>query len=229
MKKILFFSFILITYLPVLAQNVSDFEGIIKYDVSFEKSGLPTEALDLFKNAEVKQYISPNKCRMDMNMVMQNITTITDLKEQTSVSIMDVAGKKYLIKMDKEQVKKARESKWDAKITYSTETKIIAGYLCKKGEALIEDKLGTVPEGTVMDFYYTEEIPVNEIDAVYKGVKGFLLEYSMDMGGMRVTFVANSVNKQKVDQNMFDTSNPEYIETTMEALQKELMKQMIGE
>ena len=162
-------------------------------------------------------------------MVMQNITSITDLKEQTSVSIMDVAGKKYLIKFDKEQVKKAKEAQPDVKINYSTETKTIAGYLCKRGEAVMEEAVGEAPVGSVMEFYYTEEIPVNEIAPVYKGFKGFLLEYSMDMGGMRVTFTASSISKEKLDKSVFDTNKEAYIQTTKEELQKVLMKQMVGE
>lgn len=229
MKKLLFVSYLICISFSVLAQKATDFEGIIKYDVSFEKSGLPTNSLDVFKNAEVKQYISPDKHRMDMNMVMQNITNIIDLKEQTRISIMDVAGKKYLIKIDKEQFKKEMDAKPNVKINYSDETKTIAGYLCKKGEIVMEENLGTLPAGSVLEFYYTDEITVNEIDPMYKEVKGCLLEYSMDMAGMRVTFIAKSVSKEKLDKSVFDTSSPEYIETTMEALQKELMKQMIGE
>jgi GLPGLI family protein len=224
MKNFLFSLFILCSSLNILAQKVSGFEGIIKYSVSFEDAGLPPEAIALFKNAEVKLYISPDKQRTDINMVMQNSTSIVDLKEKTLVNIMDIGGKKYLIKIDQDQLKKDKEAEPNLKINYTTETKNIAGYVCQKAEVVMDDALGTI-----MSVYFTEEIPLNEINPVYKGLKGFPLEYTMNMGGITIKFIANSITKEKIDKSVFDVSKEGYIETTTEALQQELMKQMIGE
>lgn len=224
MKNFLFSLFILCSSLPILAQKVSNFEGIIKYSVSFEDAGLPPEAIALFKNAEVKLYISPDKQRTDINMVMQNSTSIVDLKEKTLVNIMDIGGKKYLIKIDQDQLKKDKEAEPNLKINYTTETKTIAGYVCQKAEVVMDDA-----SGTIMSVYFTEEIPLNEINPVYKGLKGFPLEYTMNMGGITIKFIANSITKEKIDKSVFDVSKEGYIETTTEALQQELMKQMIGE
>jgi len=224
MKKSFFFLFILCLSLTVLGQKASNFEGIIKYDVSFEDAGLPPEAVALFKNAEVKLYLSPDKQRTDINMIMQNSTSIVDLKEKTMINIMDIGGKKYLVRTDEAQLKKEKEAEPNLKINYSTETKTIAGYVCQKAEVLMDDG-----SGMVMNVYFTEEIPLNELNPVYKGLKGFPLEYTMNMGGITIKFIANSITKEKIDKSVFDISKEGYIETTPEELQKELMKQMIGE
>lgn len=224
MKNTFFFLFLLCLSLTVFGQKVSDFEGVIKYDVSFENAGLPPEAVALFKNAEVKLFISPDKQRTDINMIMQNSTSIVDLKEKTMINIMDIGGKKYLIRTDEAQLKKEKEAEPNLKINYSTETKTIAGYVCQKAEVVMEDG-----SEMAMNVYFTEEIPLNELNPVYKGLKGFPLEYTMNMGGITIKFIANSITKEKIDKSVFDISKEGYIETTPEALQKELMKQMIGE
>lgn len=224
MRKTLFFVFILCLSLTVLGQKPSDFEGIIKYSVSFEDAGLPPEAVALFKNAEVKLYLSPDKQRTDINMIMQNSTSIVDFKEKTLINIMDIGGKKYLIKTDEAQLKKDKEAEPNLKINYTTETKTIAGYVCKKAEVVMDDA-----SGMIMNVYFTEEIPLNEINPVYKGLKGFPLEYTMNMGGVTIKFIATTITKEKIDKSVFDISKEGYIETTTEALQQELMKQMIGE
>lgn len=224
MKKFLFFLFTFCLFLNALAQKKVNFEGIVKYGISFEDAGLPPEAVALFKNAEVKLYISPDKQRTDINMVMQNSTSIVDLKEKTLVNIMDIGGKKYLIKIDEAQLKKDKEAEPNLKINYTTETKTIAGYVCQKAEVVMDDA-----SGTIMNVYFTDEIPLNEINPVYKGLKGFPLEYTMSMGGVTIKFIATSITKEKIDKSVFDVSKEGYIETTAEALQQELMKQMIGE
>ncbi|MGB3948861.1 MAG: hypothetical protein WBM13_12820 [Bacteroidia bacterium] len=225
MKKFICFVFTCCWTFIVFSQKVSDFEGIVKYDVSFEDAGLPPEAVAMFKNAEVKLYISPEKQRTDINMIMQNSTSIVDLKEKTLINIMDIGGKKYLIKTDEAQFKKDREAEPNLKITYTNETKTIAGYVCQKAEVVLDE----ATPGMVMNVYFTDQIPLNELNPVYKGLKGFPLEYTMNMGGVSIKFIANSITKEKIDKNVFNLPKDGYTETTAEALQQELLKQMLGE
>ena len=225
MKKL--FLLVCMTFLYVIqlsAQKKPDFEGIVKYSLSFEDSGLPPEALAMFKNAEVVVYITPDNQRTDMDMVLQSTTTIVNMKKNTMFTLMNVGEKKYLIKTDEADIKKEREAPSEMTINYLEETKDILGYACKKAEVTLPQ----VP-GMIMNVYFTEEIPVNEISPVYKGLKGFPLEYTMNMGGLQITFNAKSIIKEKVPASTFEVPKEGYTEITAEALQAELMKHMGGQ
>ena len=225
MKKVMLAlgPFLLCT-ITVNAQKQSIFEGIVTYSVSFDQSALPPEALAMFKGAETITSIKADKCRVDMNMPMQSSSFIMDNKNKNIVSLMDIMGKKYLIRMNEPAIKKEQDSAPETVIKYKEETKMIAGYNCKKAEVtLIEG------ESEIVEVFFTEEIPSNDINPIYKGLKGFPLEYSINQGGMQMKFTAKNVSKEKVADSKFDIPKEGYIETTAEELQNAMMKQMGGQ
>ena len=222
-KTVLALSLILIGAINSNAQKKSNFEGVVTYSISFEGSGLPPEALAMFKGSETITYIKSDKCRVDMNMPTQSSSFIMDNKNKNIVSLMDIMGKKFLIKMDASDIKKEQETTPETAIKYTDETKTIAGYKCKK--AVVTIKNG---EGKVMDVYYTEEIPTNDIKPVYKGLKGFPLEYSVNQGGMEMKFTAKNVSKVSVADSKFEIPTEGYTVTTIDGLQKAMTQEMGG-
>jgi GLPGLI family protein len=215
---------IFISVFSLSAQKKSQFEGLIKYAVSFEDSNLPPEAAAMFKGAEMNVYIKNLKERIDVDMVLQSTTSIIDNKNKTLITLMDVMGQKYLIKMGEEDIKKEQESAPEPDIKYSEETKEIAGYKCKKAVVTVNNGAGIVSANV----FYTEEIPVSDIKSVYKGLKGFPLEYAVNMGGIQMNFAAKTVSKETIPDEKFEAPKEGYTEITAEALQGELMKQMGG-
>lgn len=224
MKKIIMaISLSIVCILIASAQNKPGFEGVITYSISFEGSGLPPEAIAMFKGSETVTYIKSDKCRVDMIMPMQSSTFIMDNKNKNVVSLMDIMGKKYLIKMNEPDIKKEQDNAPETIIKYTDETKLIAGYKCKKAEITMKNS-----KGKVLNVFYTEEIPTNDIKPVYKGLKGFPMEYSMNQGGMDMKFTAKSISKGNVPDSKFDIPKEGYIVTTTEELQSTMMKQMGG-
>jgi hypothetical protein len=100
------------------SQTKSNFEGIVTYSISFENSGLPPEALAMFKGAETVTYIKSNKYRVDMIMPMQSSSFIMDNKSKNSVTLMDIMGKKFLIKMNESEIKKEQDTAPETVIKY---------------------------------------------------------------------------------------------------------------
>lgn len=223
-KTILAISLSILCLIKVSAQNKTNFEGTVTYSISFEDSGLPPEALAMFKGSETVTYIKSDKFRVDMNMPMQSSTFIMDNKSKNIVSLMDIMGKKYLIKMNESDIKKEQDTAPEILIKYTEETKMIAGYKCKKAE--ITSKEG---KGAAIDVFYSEEIPTNDIKPVYKGLKGFPLEYSINQGGMEMKLTAKKISKEKVSDSKFEIPKEGYIVTTVEELQNAMMKEMGGQ
>ena len=216
-KTALLVSFMLLCFIHLNAQKKSDFQGVITFSLSFENSGLPPEALAMFQNSEAVTYIKGDKARMDMNMSIQSSSFIIDNTNKTMVTLMDIMGQKFLIRMNQEEVKKEQEKSPEISIKYTDETKEIAGYTCKKAEV--------TTNGSKVNVYYTDEIPAIDTKAIYKGLKGFPMEYSVKQGGIEIKFVVTHVAKENVANDKFEIPKEGYTETTIEGLQKSLMQQ----
>ena len=222
MKKIIAVSILgLFCFINIYGQNNKSFEGIVKYAISFEGAGLPPEALTMLNGAESVTYIKGSKRRTEMNMAIQSTTAIADSKTKTLVTMMDVMGQKYLIRMNESDLKSEEAKAGDVTFKYTDETKEIAGYKCKKVEATVRSKSG---KEEVVNIYYTDEIPATEIKAAYKGLKGFPMEFQMNQGGMKMTFTTKSVSKEPIDDSKFEIPKDGYKETTMEDFQKSMQK-----
>lgn len=226
MKKIIIAAFFAaLSTISLNAQKNTPFEGIIKYSISFEGSGLPPEALTMLNGAESTTYIKGDKRRTDMSMAIQSTSSFMDSRTKTIVTLMDIMGQKYLIRMNESDIKKEEDKAPQVTFKYLDETKEIAGYKCKKAEAIIKTKDG---KEEIVNIYYTEEIPASDMKAAYKGLKGFPMEFIMYQSGMKMSFTTKSVSKEQVTDNKFEIPKDGYKETTMEEFQKS-MQQMGGQ
>ncbi|MDF2438006.1 MAG: hypothetical protein K0Q95_2382 [Bacteroidota bacterium] len=222
MKK-LFFTAVLVACSTVysFAQKAVPFEGTVTYGISFEGSGLPPEALTMLNGAESVTYIKGDKRRTDLNMAIQSTTSLMDTKSKQIITLMDIMGQKYMIKMNEADIKKEEAKAPETSIKYIDEKKMIAGYNCKKAEVTVKSKEG---KEDVMNVYYTEEIPTSDLKAAYKGLKGFPMEFAMNQGGLKMTFTTKSVSKDPVPDSKFDVPTDGYKETTMEDFQKSMQQ-----
>jgi GLPGLI family protein len=225
MKKILLAAIVAIFCITnIYAQKKGDFEGVIKYSIKFEGVELPPEAMTMLSGAESVTYIKGDRRRTDMNVAIQNTTSIMDAKTNTMVTLMDIMGQKYMIRMDAAEIKKEEENTPVTTIKYLDETKEIAGYKCKKAEVTIKTKEG---KEEIINVYYTEDIPTSDFKQQYKGLKGFPMEYVINQGGMKMVFTTKSVSKEAIDDSKFEIPKDGYKETTMEDFKKS-MRQMGG-
>jgi GLPGLI family protein len=221
MKKFTLALLGLLAVINVTAQKNNSFEGVVKYSISFEGSGLPPEALTMLNGAESTTYIKGDKRRTDMNMAIQSTSAIMDLSTKSIVTLMDIMGQKYLIRMNESDIKKEEAKAPEVSYKYLDETKEIAGYKCKKAEATVKTKEG---KEEVINIFYTEEIPGSELKPAYKGLKGFPMEFQMNQSGMKMTFTTKSVSKEPIADSKFDIPKEGYKETTMEEFQKSMQK-----
>jgi len=202
-----------------------EFEGKVTYEINISGGNLPPEAMAMFAGSEMSVSVKGAKSRSDVTMGIQNTSTISDTKANTTVLLMEMMGKKYKIKQDP----KANEKATDVSVKYLDETKEIAGYKCKKAEITFKSSTG---EKQITTIYYTEEITNymgrDSRSTQFKDIKGLPLEYEVNAEqGMKMKMTAKKVSKESVPDSKFDIS-ADYKETTMEDLQKEMMKAMQG-
>jgi len=200
------------------AQTGKGFEGKITCTIDIQ--GLPPEAAGMFAGSEMTLYIKGANSRSEMSMGMVSKTTsIVDQKTKTTVVLMDMMGQKYMIKSNPEDVKKAEASP-APEIKYLNDTKVIAGYNCKKAQIIMKDEKGAAH---TIDIYYTDALPYYSQGDIYKGLKGFPMEYEMKQGQMTMKVTTTTISKEVVADSQFVI--PEgYKETTAEQIQKSMMQ-----
>lgn len=205
----------------------SDFEGKIIYSIDFTGTNMPPQAKNMMAGSKATIYIKATKSRTEMSMGPQITTSIYDSKTNTSVTLMEMMGSKYKIKTD---ATKKDEKAPDMKVNVTSETKTIAGYVCKKAEVTIKDKSGSSHNTMI---WFTEEISnrmntASENGLQFKDIKGMPLEYEVQaQNGMSMKMIATSVSKETVADSKFSIPDG-YKETTIEEMQKDMMQKMQG-
>ncbi len=184
------------------------FEGTIVYTLDFSGEGLPPEAKQMMAGSEMTVIMKGEKARTDVNMTMQKTTSIADAKTKTSFVLMDFMGQKLKI------THKAEDKTPEVKVKELPETKEIAGYKCKKAELTMGG------QNEPVTVYYTDDIANNGYNSQIKGIKGYPLQFEINQGGMKITYLAKSVSLDKVDDAKFNIDTKEYKEVTQDDLTK---------
>jgi GLPGLI family protein len=123
---------------------------------------------------------SPSAFFGDNAMVTQNNTTFTDLQAQTSVDQKSVFDETFLVKDS------TRKINW--KIT--DETREIAGYNCRRANAIVMDSVYVVA-------FYTDQIPVSGGPESFTGLPGMIL--GLALPHENITWFASSVVDKSLD------------------------------
>lgn len=106
----------------------------------------------------------------------------------------------------------------EATVTRTNETKMIAGYKCKK--AVIQYKDNKSPD---CDVYYTDEIELENPNwsTPFKDIKGVLMAYRIKRYGLYMQFTADKVEPEKIEDNIFK------VPAGYKSLSKEEMDQFV--
>lgn len=173
-------------------------EGEIEFDVAAVDPNhpwagmIPTTATMKFKD---------DKFLLEMStMGMFTTTFICDQSGKTLTQMVKFLDIKQACIEKEAEIQKENlgyKLKWEE----SKETKVIAGYKCKKLNVVMVDH----PE-VKYEAYYTNEMGgenVNDLSP-YNGVKGMLMQYRLKKMGLELQFTAKSVKKSDVDDNIFE-------------------------
>jgi GLPGLI family protein len=208
MKKIvLLFALISISYFSN-AQSKKLKEGVAEFDVSYPSLTTEMKQMESMLPKILTIYFKNDQSRVEMNTSMGSTAVLSDNTKKEVIVLMDMMDKKIAIKQSQEDLaKKEAELKKSGKmpdftIVETKETKIIAGYKCKK--AIVQYTLDGKKEQMIC--YYTEDLPrVNSStdNMALKEIKGFLMEYNINQSGIQMRILAKNVKAQKVEDKLF--------------------------
>jgi GLPGLI family protein len=172
------------------------FTGTIIYSINFEE--LPAEAKEMaaFLPKEMSLTAKGELARIEMETgIMGKQITLIDNNNKTLTQLTDMMGQKMAVvnNFDSEDDNETPKPK----IEKTDETKVIAGYTCKKVIMYDENTDANVV------LYVTNEIP-NLQKNQFKGVEGMPLEYTISVQGLKMTFSATKVEKKEVKDSIFE-------------------------
>jgi hypothetical protein len=182
-----------------------EFTGTIVYNITYPDSKLDAQTMAMMpKTLKIK--IKGNMSRTEMSLGMGTTVIIFDSEARSGVTLMDMMGQKFAMKMTTEDIEKEMKETPEATVINTTETKEIAGYTCKKAIVKMKEK-GSETE-TELVVFYTEDLAsakMNELNPMYKDIPGTMLEYAMNEKGMNMFLTAISVEKEKIADSEFET------------------------
>jgi GLPGLI family protein len=195
-------------------------EGFVKYTITLE--GIPAEQAAMMGDMESKVTFKGEKILNEHSSMMYSTKTLMD--ENGFLILFDMMGNKSFAKATKAELEKNKEAKAkDPKVEYTNETKKVAGYDCKKAVVTVEGKDG---ETSKMDIWYAEKLPYISVAGrrggsdAFSGIKGLMLEYSMQQGPAKMKYTASQVSLEKVPDSVFALSTDGYTEKSMDEFKK---------
>ncbi len=195
----------------------SPFKGVINYDITYPDTKMEASQMAMLPKT-MKVSLNGNKARIDINMPSMSQIVLIDADQKTTTVLIDMMGSKIAMKPNKKN--ESAKSK-EPVIVNTSETKEIAGFVCKKAEINFGDEKSI---GSPIIVYYTDAIGDNKIfyDNEYRTLPGIPMEFQYKMQGMNMLLTARSVEKGKVSNRDFEVPS-DYKEMTPEEL-----RQMFG-
>jgi len=191
------------------------FEGVITYKITYPDNKSSESQMAMFPKV-LTVYIKGSKARTELQISGINTVEITDYETKSKVALLNLMGQKYAIKQSSADIEKELSGEGTPTVEISGETKVIAGYTCKKAVVTMND------DGikTTYEVYYSNELGsklANFDNPVYKDIDGALLEFVLKNRGLNMKFTATSVEKKNLSAKDFEIPS-DYVLTTQEEL-----------
>jgi hypothetical protein len=191
------------------------FEGVITFKISYPDNKFSESQLAMFPKV-LTVSIKGSKSRTDLQMSGMNTVEITDYTDKTKVALLNMMGQKYAIKQTSAEIEKEMTQSGIPTVEVSNETKVIAGYTCKKAVITVND------DGlkSTYEVYYSGELGskmANFDNPWYKDIDGVLLEFMLKNREINMKFTATSIEKKSLPAKDFEIPS-DYTPTTQDEL-----------
>ncbi|MBI2270212.1 MAG: hypothetical protein HYU69_07625 [Bacteroidetes bacterium] len=205
MRRYLLYSVCLLFMLTIMAcgrgsngKVVS--EGVIEFEASAVDPNNPMA--DLAPNKMVVKFKDHKSiAEMSAGMGLLTMSFVSDYNNKTVTQLVKLLNKKYASVSNADDVQR-EISNSKLRIQKTNETKLIAGYRCKKATISYEDN-----SRPPFDVYYTEEIELEKPNwgNEYNEIDGVLMEYQLKRYNLELRFTARRVAKSAVEDSDFET------------------------
>ena len=177
-------------------------EGMIEFEISYPE----TEAGDLMAGLLPREMIlkfkdSKTVGELSAGMGVFKTALIADPETRIVYQLLKIMSKKYVLKLDSNEIHQLYEELPDMKVHFTDETKEIAGYKCKK--AVVTFKKNIKEEFSI---FYTDDIAIKNSNwcTPFNEISGVLLEYHVRKYNYEMKLTAIKVVKVDIDDTEFE-------------------------
>ncbi|MGG9960705.1 GLPGLI family protein [Ferruginibacter sp. SUN106] len=180
-------------------------EGTIMYDIVIQSANKEPRMADALDGGTVTVYLKGAQSRSDMVSSIGKESTIHDTKTGNAVILKEYSSQKLMITLTKDNWAEKNKAYNDIKFDITDETKIIAGYTCKKA-------IAKMPNGKTFTVYYSPDVVVTnkEYDATFKNLPGLAMQYESGSANYKYTLTLSKINFEPVAASKFDIPKSGY-------------------
>lgn len=194
-------------------------EGKIVYEVELEGGEQMNPMMKAMVPGEAVCFFTKNATSMVLNgpMGIMEMRFISDASAYTYTAVVSAMGKKAAMVFDKEKINASYGQRPRLQMDFTNETRQIAGVECRK--VIVTDSTNhTYP------VYFTDELNIKEPNwsTPFREIDGMLMEFSMNLGGMKLKMKAREISGGKPTPDLFQIpegyeiiSNPEELKSWM--------------
>lgn len=176
-------------------------EGTIEYDISYPFPNETSISTELMPSTMVFQFKDGyTLSTISASMGVFNTYIITDRSQKKLTQGLKIMGKKYKVEFDQKQIDEMIALEPNMKIQLTNDSKMIAGYSCKKAICTFPDT--TLPS---LEIFYTNDIKQEKPNwySTYKEIDGVLMEFYIKRYGIQMKLTAKNVLKDPVESSIF--------------------------
>jgi GLPGLI family protein len=192
---------IIIVLLSACGANNSDkiSEGVIEYDAMVVDQSNPMASMAPNK---MIFHFKENKACAEMSAGMGLFATsfISDPETRSLTQLLKLMTKKFSLKQNAAEIK-AELAQLPVEIKKLKETKMIAGYKCRKAHVKMLDD-----SGSEFDIYYSNDFSIKDPNfcTPFHEIDGVLMEYQMKKFNLEMKFTAKTVKREEVEEAVFE-------------------------
>jgi hypothetical protein len=180
--------------------------GVIEYNITYLNQDLDRKTRDLLPR-KMKLVFDERKAAnsIDGFLGFYKLHAYTDFHSRKCSTLLKVFDKQYLFKGKRDEQMCCFDTMEDMEITETPDTKIIAGFNCKKAIIHLPSSQETFA------IYYTEEIKLRHPNSTnpYRKIKGVLMEFELDLLYLRMRFVAEKFHNS--DEVVLQNTLPDQV------------------
>jgi GLPGLI family protein len=192
---------VLSSFAPKKKKKAKSFKGSITYSLSYESSELSQVQLaKMPKSVSVK--VMGKMSRVQTVSGPMVITQIDRPDDKVKIMLFEMMDKKAGMTIKDTIPENDSTENYDISIDYSGDTKVIAGYTCKKAVVTFTPREGVDAEEVTVAVFYSDELDDGSSNAEndYKGIPGLLLEFYQVTPKITTKYVATEVKKGGVKE-----------------------------
>jgi len=180
-------------------------DGSVLYNVTVISGKDQPGIAEAFDGATLTVMMKGSQVRSDLRSNLRLQSIFYNAKDGSAVILKESGTEKYMINLTGNQWDQYNRKYAGIKFNYEPDTKLVAGYDCKKAT-------GTLKDGSKIVVYYAADLkPVSPgYEYAFKDLPGFPLEYEITISGIVVRYLASVVQTAPVNASKFDLPKSGY-------------------